>query len=572
MKNHRKPAERKGLKKTLYRWLAAATLVIILGTAAYCWHLSCKIEKRFSGRRWSIPSRVYSDITLLYPGQRLNRKLFCEKLIRMGYHQVFGGLEAEGDFRTNEAGLDLFLRDLTTPSNKRGSLKARMHFTGNIIQSIANLETGDPVPILVIEPEEIAQFYGPEHERRQLVSINDISRHLKYAVLAAEDKRFYQHYGLDPIGILRALFVNIRTASIRQGGSTITQQLAKNYFLTPERTVLRKAKESVMSLLIEVLYSKDAILEIYLNEIYFGQNGAVSINGIGEASWFYYNKPAKNLSLAEAAMIAGIIKAPNYYSPYVDKNRALARRNWVLSGMKENGWITDEELLKNMSMTLNTSGRTLYRNKAPYFTDYLARQLQIFYPSDILSGYGLSIYTTLDMQVQAAAEQALETGLSRMEKANPKLYYEEPDRKLQGAVIVMQPKTGSILALVGGRNYTISQFNRITQARRQPGSLFKPFVFLAGLDRFSPSSMLSNEPIKYDIDGTTWQPSNFSPISKKRVSVREALANSINLATVDLAIKVGIDTIVSKAAAFGFSTSLKPYPSVAPWSFRGCSY
>ena len=444
----------------------------------------------------------------------------------------------------------------------------KIAFDGNRIISIVDLNSGHPMSILELEPEEIMLFFGPKRERRQLVSIDQVPQNVIHAVLAAEDHRFYEHKGLDPIGILRAIYTDLRHGSIRQGGSTITQQLVKNYFLSPERSLIRKFKEMFMSITIEMMYNKNEILEIYLNEIYMGQKGPEAINGIGEAAVFYFGKPVNQLSLAEAATLGGLIKGPNHYSPYINKDRCMKRRNVVLKAMYEQGWISDEELNTALALPVKAVGYESYGKKAPYFMDYLSDQLTALYSSQDLSSLGLSVYTTLDTQVQMAAENALKKGLDALEKSNPALSRTDPKKKLQGAIIVMQPKTGYVLAMVGGRNYSVSQFNRITQARRQPGSAFKPFVYLSGLDKFTPASILSNKPRTYEINGKEWTPQNYSPMMEECVTVREALAKSINLATVDLAMQVGIDHIVKTARSFGFSTPMKPYPSIALGAFE----
>lgn len=554
--------------KRLFKWYLPAIALLCAMMLMYCWYLSIQIDKRFSGRRWSIPSKVYSDTTILYPGQKINRTLFNEKVHRLGYREVDHKLVNKGELNWSASFMNLYLHDFKVPSRFKVGVPVQIRFDGNRIESITQLNTGQPLPILELEPEEVMLFFGPHRERRQLVSIDQIPQHLIYAVLAAEDHRFYKHKGLDPKGILRAIYANLRHASIRQGGSTITQQLAKNYFLTPKRTFIRKLKELFMSLTIEVMYEKNEILEIYLNEIYLGQKASEAINGIGEASFFYFGKPVSNLSLVEAATLAGLIRGPNYYSPYIDKDRCQKRRNLVLNAMYKQGWISDEELKTALSLPVKTFGYSSYGKKAPYFVDYLSEQLTVLYSPQDLSSLGLSIYTTLDTQVQMAAERALKEGLDSLEKANPNLHRTDPKKQLQGAVIVMQPKTGYVLAMVGGRDYSVSQFNRITQARRQPGSAFKPFVYLSGLDKFTPASLLSNETRIYEVDGKDWIPRNYEPMTEERVRLRDALARSINLATVDLAMQVGMDKIISTVGRFGFSTPLKPYPSIALGSFE----
>jgi 1A family penicillin-binding protein len=476
--------------------------------------------------------------------------------------------EEKGEIRISTSSMEIYLHDFRVPSGIKEGVPAQIRFDHNQITSIVNFNTGRPISILELEPEEVMLFFGPKRERRQLVSIDQVPRNVIHAVLAAEDHRFYEHKGLDPRGILRALYTDLRHGSFKEGGSTITQQLAKNYFLTPKRTLIRKLKELFMSITIEMMYEKNEILEIYLNEIYMGQNASEAINGIGEASIFYFGKPVSQLSLAEAATLGGLIRAPNHYSPYFDKDRCRKRRNAVLEAMHKQGWISDEELKATLPLPVKTVGYTSYGKKAPYFVDYLSDQLTALYSPQDLSSLGLTIYTTLDTQVQVAAEHALKKGLEALEKSNPALSRTDPQKKLQGAVIVMQPKTGYVLAMVGGRNYSVSQFNRITQARRQPGSAFKPLVYLSGLDQFTPASILSNKPRTYEIDGKEWTPQNYTPMKEECVTVREALAKSINVATVDLAMQVGIDHILKTARLFGFSTPMKPYPSIALGSFE----
>jgi len=554
--------------KRLLKYAFLLLIVVSLGVALYCWDLSLQIDKRFSGRRWSIPSRALSDTTILYPGQGVNRTLIEKKLDRLGYRKTSQNPAKKGEVRISSSRLEIFLNDLKTAQQTREGFPAILQFSNSRIDSIVHFRSGEAIPILELEPEELMLFFGPEREQRRLVSIDHVPRPVVQAVLAAEDSRFFEHRGLDPLGILRALYANLRSGGIRQGGSTITQQLAKNYFLTPERTWARKVKEAFMALIMEAMYDKKAILEIYLNEIYLGQKESVSINGIGEASAFYFGKPVSELSVAEGAVIAGLIRAPNHFSPYIDKTRCRARRDSVLEAMHKHQWLTAEQLKTAMATPVVTSGYEAYVRRAPYFMDYLSHQLGSLYPPEALTSLGLSFFTTLDTQVQMAAEDALLKGLKRLEDANPRLKRKDPEKKLQGAIVVLQPKTGYILAMVGGRDYGATQFNRITQAKRQPGSAFKPFVFLSSLDSFTPASMLSNEPKTYKINGNEWRPENYSPVPESRISMRDALSKSVNRATVDLAMKLGLDSVVKTASAFGFSTPLEPYPSIALGAFE----
>jgi penicillin-binding protein 1B len=550
------------------KWFILASGLLVLGFVLYTWHLSAGIDQRFSGRRWSIPSKIFSDITILYPGQGTNQSYLLDKLRNLGYLETGNKPRRKGEFRSSAHDIELFLHDLGVPCQKRTGFPVRIRFSPSGVQSMVRLDNGEPVPLLELEAEEIGLFFGSERERRTLVSIGSVPRHVQDAVLAAEDNRFYEHPGIDVKAMVRALYMDLRHRAIVQGGSTITQQLAKCYFLTHERTLSRKLKEFVMAITMELMYDKREILEIYLNEIYLGQMGAVSINGIGEASSFYFGKPVDELSLAEGATIAGLIKAPNRYSPYIDKERCLEQRNAVLSTMHKMGWISAEELQKARSSAMKTVGWAAPGRKAPYFLDYLSEQVKTLYSPEDLSSLGLSIYTTLNTHVQAAAEKALQRGLAHLEASRPALKRRELEKGIQGAVIVMQPKTGYVLAMVGGRDYNLSQFNRATQARRQPGSAFKPFVFLSGLDKYTPASLLSNEPQSYMVNGKVWQPRNYEPVSGGEVSMREALAKSVNLATVDLSMKVGLDRIISETSAFRFSTPINAYPALSLGAFE----
>jgi len=562
-----------GLLRGLWKWLlvvvAMGTLVAVLGGVIYCRHLSTEIEERFSARRWHIPSQVFSDSLMLYPGQRINRRLLENALHRLRYRVVAHEPMNKGEMHIAPEQIEIFLHDLKVLSRTRSGFAVKILFSGNTIKSMFRRDSGKSLALLELEPEEIMLFFGQEREKRQLVSLDQLPEYFMHAVLAAEDHRFFDHHGFDVRGIFRAFLANLREGRISQGGSTITQQLAKSYFLTPQRTFRRKFKELLMALTIEAMYDKNEILEIYLNEIYLGQKGSVAINGVGEASYFYFGKPVSDLTLAEAAVIGGLIRGPNLYSPYKDMGQCLKRRDIVLRSMQQQNWISQESLAKALKEPVKTIGATDYGKKAPYFVDYLSGQLGTLYSPEALSSLGLSIYTTLDTLVQEAAETALEKGLARLESRNSEVYgLMKPDKRLQGAVVVLQPKTGHILALVGGRHYSLSQFNRVTQARRQPGSAFKPLIFASGLDIFTPASMLSNAPKSYRVEGELWTPQNYEKLSQAWVSMRDALTRSINRATVDLAMKTGLDRIVRAAEAFEFSTPFRPLPSVALGAFE----
>ncbi len=555
------------IKKTV-KWLFVIGFISMIGVLAYCFHLSGLVEKRFSGRKWQIPSTIYSGTTLFYPGKKIDFNYLPVKLKKLGYREKDQLPQKKGEYYLIEDHLYVYLKKLDIPGNKREGFPVAVEFHETGIRSIKNINTGEAIPLFEFGPEIIMQFFGNNRELRKLVKLDEIPSYLQKAVIAAEDHRYYTHFGVDPTGILRALFTNIKYGTIKQGGSTLTQQLAKNYFLTPERTYKRKLNELFISLVIEIKHDKDEILGMYLNEIYFGQKGSASINGVGEAADFYFGKHVSNLSLSESAIIAGMIKGPNIFSPYGNMKKCLARRSQVLNAMHKNGWINDTELEEARNEKIKTIGYSRYNKTAPYFLDYVSQQLKSLYPKTVLSSMGFSIYTTLDAKVQSAAEKALTNGLARLENLKPELKRENPEDKLQGAVVVIQPRTGNILAMVGGRNYGVSQFNRVTQAKRQSGSCFKPVIAATFLDTLRTSTVLSNEEFSYRIGDKLWTPDNFSPMPQKKMSVRDMLRTSCNRAAVDMVVKGGLDDIVENVKKFNFSTDFKPYPSIALGAFE----
>ncbi len=553
------------------KWMIGIGFLLVLVpvlSLVYCWHLSGHIEKHFSGRKWEIPSTVYSDTTLLFPGKKINPLALKEKLKDLGYLEKQDRPEKKGEFRLLDVGMEIYFRDVNLPDHAFKGVLARVFFKKNRIREIRAVDADTPLASAELGPEILMRFLGEKRELRRPVAFQSIPSHLIHAVVAAEDPRFYRHFGIDPLLVLRAFYTNIRSGAIREGGSTITQQLAKNYFLTPERTFERKIREIFIALAIELKYSKDQILEFYLNEIYFGQQGSVSVNGVEQAAVFYFGKGIETLTLSESALLAGIIKAPNFFSPYLNPQNCEERRNQVLDAMHREGYISEKEYQDSLKEPIKTIGFSKYNRRAPYFLDYVTQQLQEFYPERALSSQGLSIYTTLDTEVQKAAEKALAYGLDRLEKKIPSLQRAQPEKRLQGAVLVMQPRTGNILAMVGGRDYGVSQFNRISQARRQPGSCFKPLIVAALLDVVKPSDLLSNEKSSYWINGKPWSPDNFEEIPEKNISVRDMLRLSCNRAAVDLAVRGGLDVVTDRINAFDFSTPFFPYPSLALGAFE----
>ncbi len=378
-------------------------------------------------------------------------------------------------------------------------------------------------------------------QNRLPVPIDQVPQTLQDAFIAAEDVRFYDHYGIDPRGILRALWANISSQGVAQGGSTITQQLARNAFLTQERTLNRKAQEAVLALEIEREYSKREILEMYMNQIYFGQ-GAY---GIQTASHVYFGKDVSDLTLAQAAMLAGLPQSPNYYSPLTNLEAAKARQRTVLNQMAKYGFITQEEAdaAAVEDLALRSRDDADDSVSASYFISYIEQLISDKYDAEALYKEGLKIYTTLDLDVQAAAERALRANL-------PDFYTDENGlRQPQGAIIALNPHTGHILAMVGGRG--TDHFNRATQALRQPGSAFKPFVYVTAIEKgMTPGTIIDDSPITIG----TWSPQNYGRNFSGKMTLRYALMHSINVPAVKLAQEVGMHNILANAENMGIST------------------
>ena len=403
--------------------------------------------------------------------------------------------------------------------------------------------------------ELLGEFYM---ENRTPVPINRLSlKNVIEAFLAVEDPRFYSHSGIDFSGIIRAMYQNFRAGRVVQGGSSITQQLAKMMFLAPDRTLSRKLKEAYLAIQIERHYSKDEILDLYLNQVYLG-SGAY---GVEAAAHTYFGKSVGKLTLAEGAILAGLPAAPTRYSPLNDLQLAYSRRAHVLRRMEAEGFIDKKQMLAAEAEPFVRIPVKKEPFKAPYFVEYIRRMLDEKYGETTLYQGGLNVYTTLNYQMQQMAEEAVENGLQQVEKRHPR-----DDQQIQGALLAIEPHTGYIRAMVGGRDFSKSEFNRSTQALRQPGSAFKPIVYAAALDKgFGPDDTIMDSPVSYPgaRAGVRWSPTNFDEKFEGKVTLRRALARSINVVAVKLLAQVGIPTALEYAKKLGITTPLSPYLPLA---------
>ena len=531
--------------------------------------LDAQVVETLNGRRWDFPSRIYSDAFLVYPGLDLKAAGFADRLQRLGYRRVEGDAPLKkGNYRQRPGGFELVLHDLAYPGQPPSEHAVQLALDGDVLTSMHDQHSGEELFSLQLEPEIVSGLFDTTFEARREVHLEDLPELLPRAVIAVEDRRFYDHHGIDPVGILRAAATNVRSGGVVQGGSTLTQQLIKNFFLSEERTMRRKVQEAVMALLVERRYDKHEILDAYLNEIYLGQNGVQGVFGVWEAAQFYFARPPEELTVAEIALLAGMIRAPNIYSPFRSPDRARARRDVVLGLLRDDGAIDDEQYRTALAEPLPQAPRLASGNAAPYFVDYLRGELESAYSPELLTTRGLGISTSLDVELQQQAVEAVRDGLAELEKRHPALTA-DPNRRVQAALVALRPQTGGVVAMVGGRDYASSQFNRAIQARRQPGSVFKPVVFLAAYERaerdgepLTARTELLDAPFDWSYDGQVWRPANYGNRYMGAVPARTALEQSLNAATARLAQQTGLPAILDTARRAGITSPLPQVPSV----------
>lgn len=543
---------------TLFAAALFGVLVLVAGgLAIYSARALSKFE-RVEARRSTV---LYAAPPVLRPGVSVSALDLAGILGRLGYRETRSAA-GPGQFSRSDGAWDI-----AVGSGNGGAGRVSLTVSGGRITRLRQNEA--EVQSVALPPELLASAGASMGENIRPVRLADVPPVLRTAVLAIEDERFYEHGGLDPRGVLRAVWANVRKGRVVEGGSTITQQLVKSRLLTPERTFSRKLNEAFLSTALEWRYSKDQILEAYLNEIYLGQAGGAAVRGVGAASRAYFGKEVHQLTLPEAALLAGMIRGPNSYSPNTNPDRARDRRDVVLTRLRDLGKISEADYRRARrepvkARTAPGSGLT-----APYFVDYVRAELERSTEVDLADQHGVRVYTTLDPVLQKFAEAAVIKGIDRLETARPRLRRQNSEERLQAALIVLDPATGQVRAMVGGRDYRVSQFNRAVLARRQPGSAFKPFVFLAALTpreegpRFTAASMIEDAPITVMVDGKPWSPKNYDDRYQGPVTVRRALEGSLNTATVRLAQAVGLGTVVQTARSLGVEGDLKPVPALA---------
>ena len=544
---------RSGSKKfwTIF-WLGAlGILLVAVGAAAfYFMYLDQLVTKQFEGRRWTLPARVYAAPLELYAGLTMSGADLEHELQRLQYRRV-DRIEHVGSYRVQGSRMDIALRPAQFADETRPAEVISIASSDKGIESIHDSD-GKDVPIVRLEPLMIGSIFPIHGEDRIVVTPQEVPALLPQALTTVEDRNFYSHHGIDPAGIARALWVDMRQGQMAQGGSTLTQQLVKSYFLDPRRTLERKIREALMAVSLDSHFSKADLMNAYINEIFLGQDGDRAIHGFGLASQFYFGKPLSELDLSEVALLVAEVRGPTYYDPRRHPDRARARRDLVLKLMAERGIVKQEDAVaaerKPLGVLTRASGAYY-----PAYLDFVRRTLRRDYHEQDLTEAGLRIYTSLEPRAQDDAERALERELARLDKQ--KKY---PDAHLEGAVVVTSPQSGDVIAAVGSRNVGYDGFNRALDAHRAMGSLVKPFIYLTAFEtgRYNAATVVQDAPVAIKLaNGTVWRPENFTKQNYGPVPVVRAMAESLNDATVGVGMDVGLPKIVETLKRFGLERS-----------------
>lgn len=478
----------------------------------------------------------------------------------LGYKRT-DQIQEPGEYARSSQAMDIFIRQVGNEKGIRLPQAVRLVISNNRVQKLIDHKTGKEIKKTVLEPALIGSLQLGSYKDRISLKLHQMPELLIQSLLAMEDRNFQNHIGIDPRAIARAVWLNLKEGRAIQGGSTITQQLLKNLFLSPERTLSRKLTEAMMSLVLEFRFSKAEILELYLNEIFLGQSGNRAVHGFALASEYFFGRPVSDLKLHETALLVGMIPAPSYYNPHRYPERAVSRRNLVLKTLVDVGAIS---LFTAESMYQRPVGVIPHTNESssdfPAYIDYLHRQLRQYYSEEVLRTNGLKLYTSLDTRIQTIAQNALTETLSALETGKGITI-----GTLQGAAIVVEPRSGEILALVGDRKKGYSGFNRAIDAERPIGSLVKPLVYLTALekpDQYSLATTLDDSPITLTPEGgETWSPQNYDKTYRGPIPLYRGLSQSYNLPTVRLGLELGVDNVIETMHRLGIQRDIANYPS-----------
>ncbi|MHB8426281.1 MAG: penicillin-binding protein 1B [Acidiferrobacterales bacterium] len=549
---------RQRLRKRLASgYIRRAIWFALLFLAAYTLYLDHVVRTEFENRSWAIPARVYARPMELFPGEKLAPAKLLEELKLLDYRATSPPVQP-GSYSRRGDEVDLVTRAFKFWDGPQPATALALHFSAGKLATLQNLTTGASLDLVRLNPMMIGRIYPADRSDRQLITLREAPPDLVNGLISVEDRSFYTNYGIDPRGMARALWTMLRGRGV-QGGSTLTQQLVKNLFLGPQRTLDRKFTEVIMALLLNMHYSKQQVLEAYLNEVYLGQEGGHAIRGFGEASKFYFNEPVSQITLAQSALLVALVRGPSYYDPRLHPRRALARRNLVLKELLQQRHITVAQYAAAVREPLGVATAPLLSSSPyPAFLDLVRRQLLRDYPEDELRSAGLQIITTLDPEVQNAAEHALTTRLARLEAAQ-----HLPTGSLEGAVVVTNSQTGEVQAIVGGRDPRFEGFNRALDAFRPVGSLIKPAIYLTALEQpttYTLATLLEDTPLTVrESQGVVWAPRNYDRRFHGLVPLPTALANSYNVATVRLGLGLGLPAVMATVRKLGIKRSLPEF-------------
>lgn len=551
---------------TKRRLLIAGGVLLVIWASTGLWlYLHVKklvpiVHEKFAGKRWELPARIYARPLEIYEGLRLYPDRFARELDLMQYRAV-DTVDGSGCFARSGGTFIVCSRPFDFEDGKGEGSRFRAVIRDNTVVELTDVETGRPLDGVRLDPALIAAFYPAHNEDRVLVKLADVPPLLIQTLIAVEDRVFYRHHGIAPLSIIRAFIENIRQMRAAQGGSTLTQQLVKNFFLTPSRTLKRKFDEAIMALILEASYSKDEILEAYLNEVYLGQDGNRAVHGFGLASRFYFGRPLADLRPHETALLVGMLKGPSYYDPRRHPERARERRNLVLGIMAELKLIQEETAKAAESQDLGVVDRP-YRGETPFpgYFELVKRRLLASYKEADLRSEGLRIFTAFDPQVQFSAEAAVTAQLADIEERR-----DLPRGELESGAVVLATGSNEVLAVIGGRDPGFPGFNRALDAARPIGSLIKPAIYLTALaqpDKYTLITPIDDAMLEMkDPEKGVWRPKNYDRQYHGIIPLYEALVHSYNSATVRLGLKLGLENIRETLKKLGFSREIPLYPS-----------